>query len=86
MPAVRTSPDALILAFLSERTQASAAAIQAACRLAPGEVRSRLAHLESLRHVAGRMDQRLVPPARAFAITAEGRRRVGMGVMARPDN
>lgn len=77
MPTLRTSPDALILAFLSERTQATASAIQAACRMTPGELRSRLAHLESLRHVASRQDMRFVPSARVFLITSEGRRRVG---------
>ena len=76
MSTLRTSPDALILAFLSERTQATASAIQAACRMAPGELRSRLAHLESLRHVTSRQDMRLVPPARVFLITNEGRRRM----------
>lgn len=74
---LRTSPDILILTFLFERTQATAAEIQAACRLSPGEVRSRLAHLESLRHVMSRTDTRLVPPARVFILTGEGRRKVG---------
>lgn len=77
MPILRTSPDTLILAFLSERTQATASAIQAACSMTPGELRSRPAHLESLRHVASRQDLRLVPPSRVFLITNEGRRRVG---------
>lgn len=77
MTTLRTSPDTLILAFLAERIQATAPAIQAACRMTPGEVRSRLAHLESLRHVTSRQDARLVPPARAFMITGEGRRIVG---------
>ncbi len=77
MTTLRTSPDILILTFLFERTQATAAEIQAACRLLPGEVRSRLAHLESLRHVISRTDTRLVPPARVFILTGEGRRKVG---------
>ena len=77
MTTLRTFPDTLILAFLAERTQATAPAIQAACRMMPGEVRSRLAHLESLRHVTSRQDMRLVPPTRVFVITSEGRRRVG---------
>ena len=82
MTVVRTSPDTLILAFLSERTQATAPAIQAACRMTPGEVRSRLAHLESLRHITSRQDARLVPSARAFLITVEGRRKVEGARMA----
>ncbi len=45
--------------------------------MTPGEVRSRLAHLESLRHVTSRTDTRLVLAARAFLITGEGRRRMG---------
>ena len=77
MTTLRASPDILILIFLFERTQATAAEIQSACRLLPGEVRSRLAHLESLRHVMSRTDTRLVPPARVFILTGEGRRKVG---------
>lgn len=73
MTTLRISPDTLILAFLSERTQATAPAIQAACRMTPGAVRSRLAHLESLRHITGRQDARLIPPTRTFMITNEGR-------------
>lgn len=76
MTTLRTSPETLILAFLSERTQATAPAIQAACRMTPGEVRARLAGLESQRLIVGRQDARLVPPARAFMITSEGRRKV----------
>ncbi len=69
----RVSPDATILAFLFDRTQATAAAIGEACRMAPGEVRARLVGLESRRLITGRQDARLVPPARAFVITGEGR-------------
>ena len=47
-----------------------------ACRMAPGEVRSRLVGLESRRLITGRQDARLVPPARTFVITGEGRRKV----------
>lgn len=70
------SPDAAILVLLCQRPQATAAAIGTACRMTPGEVRSRLAGLESRRLVVGRHDMRLVPPARVFAVTGEGRRRV----------
>ena len=73
---LRSSPDALILHLLLGRSHATAAAIGATCRLSPGEVRSRLAHLESLRHVTSRQDNRMTPPARVYAITAEGRRKV----------
>ena len=76
MTTLRTSPDALILRLLLNRPHATAAAIGAACRLMPGETRSRLAHLESLRHVTGRQDKTTAPPSRVYAITAEGRRRV----------
>ena len=72
----RLSPGATILAFLCDRTQATAAAIGEACHMAPGEVRARLVGLESQRLITGRQDARLVPPARAFMITGEGRRKV----------
>ena len=72
----RRSGSSLPLAFLSECAQATALAIQTACRMTLGEVRSRLAHLESLRHVTSRQDMRLVPPARVFLIISEGRRRI----------
>ena len=72
----RLSPDATILTFLCDRTQATAAMIGEACRMAPGEVRARLVGLESRRLITGRQDARLVPPARAFVITDEGRRKV----------
>ena len=70
------SSDAAILILLCHRPQATAAAIGDACRMSPGEVRARLAGLESRRLITGRQDARLVPPARAFVITSEGRRKV----------
>lgn len=76
MTTLRSSPDATILTLLCQRSQATAAAIGAACRMTPGEVRTRLAGLESRRLVVGRHDVRLVPPARTFTITGEGRRKV----------
>ena len=76
MTTLRTSPDSLILKLLCEHPQASAATIGAACRVTPGEVRSRLAHMESLRLVTGRHDRGATPPVRVYAITAEGRRKV----------
>ena len=72
----RFSPDATILAFLCDRTQATAAAIGEACHMTPGEVRAHLVGLESQRLITGRHDARFVPPARAFMITGEGRRKV----------
>ena len=72
----RPSPDATILVLLCQRPQATAAEIGITCRMTAGEVRSRLAGLESRRLVVGRQDVRLVPPARAFAITSEGRRKI----------
>ena len=71
---LRTSPDSLILKLLCERSQASAASIGTACRVAPGDVRSRLAHLESLRLITSRQDRGATPPVRVYAITSEGRR------------
>ena len=76
MTILRTSPNALILGLLVGRSHATAAAIGTACRLTPGEVRSRLAHLESLRHVTSRQDKSTIPPTRVYLITSEGRRRV----------
>jgi hypothetical protein len=76
MTILRTSPNALILNLLVGRPHATAAAISTACRLTPGETRSRLAQLESLRHVTSREDKALVPLSRVYAITAEGRRRI----------
>ena len=78
MMALHTTPNALILRFLLDRSQATAAAIGAACRMTPGEVRARLAGLESQRFITGRQDAHLVPPARVFMITGEGRRRIGV--------
>ena len=82
MTTLRLSPDATILTFLCDRHQATAAAIGTACAMAPGEVRARIVGLESQRLIIGRQDARLVPPARAFMITSEGRRKVGAGVKA----
>lgn len=76
MTILRRSPNALILSLLVGRSHTTAAAIGTACRLTPGEARSRLAQLESLRHVTSREDKSMVPPSRVYAITAEGRRRI----------
>ncbi len=70
------SSDAAIVVLLCQRPQATAAEIGITCRMTAGEVRSRLAGLESRRFVAGRHGMRLVPPARVFAVTGEGRRKV----------
>ena len=78
MTTLRTSPDTLILRFLLERPHGTAAAIGNACRMTPGEVRSRLAHLESLRLITGRQDVHLVPPARVYMLTGEGGRKLGI--------
>ena len=84
MTVLRTSPDAVILRFLNDRSQATAAAIGEACCMTPGEVRGRLAGLESQRLITGRQDTRLVPPARTFVITGEGRRRPTKGRTVMP--
>ena len=75
MSTVRTSPDILILRLLLDRPHVTAAAIGTACYLSPGEVRSRLAHLESLRHVISRSGKG-IPPSRVYAVTVEGQRKV----------
>ncbi len=72
---LHTSPDALILRLLLDRPHATAAAIGTACRMMPGEVRSRLAHLESLRLITGRQHKG-TPPSRVYLITNEGRRKM----------
>ena len=71
MTTIGASPDALILSVLLDRPHATGAA----CRMSPGEVRSRLAHLESLRLVTSRSDKG-TPPSRVYAVTPEGRRKV----------
>ena len=76
MTTLRQSPDTIILALLRDQTQATAAAIGRACRMTPGEVRSQLVNLESLRLVTSRQDARTVPPGRVYAITREGMRKV----------
>ena len=76
MTTLRTSPVTLILKFLSDRPHSIADAIGSACRLTPGEVRARLAHLESLRLVTSRQCARTLAPSRIYTITNEGRRRV----------
>lgn len=72
MTTLRQSPDTLILALLHGRTQATAAAIGTACHMTPGEVRSRLAHLESLHLVMSRYDMRRGPSSRVYLIMREG--------------
>lgn len=62
-------------ALLSGRTRATAAPTQAARPPRPGEVRSRLARLGSLRRVASRRDTAAAASALAFTIAGEGRRR-----------
>ena len=46
--------------------------------MAPGEIRSRLAALESRRLVSGRTDKGVVPPRRVYIVTGEGRRAAGI--------
>ncbi len=75
MTTSRTSPDVLIFRLLLDRPHAMAAAIGTACRMTPGDVRSRLAHLESLRLITGRQDKG-TPPSKVYLITNEGRRKV----------
>ena len=59
-----------------DQVQATAAAIGTACRTTPGEVRSRLVHLERLRLATSRHDMRVVPLGRVYVLTREGLRKV----------
>lgn len=73
-----TRSDALILRWLARRDNAAAPAIGAACAMTPGEVRSRLAAMESLRLVSNRQDKTTTPPRRVYFVTGEGRRAAGI--------
>lgn len=64
-----------ILSYLAARV--AAAAIGEACGMSPGDVRARLAQLESQRHVVSRPGGLAKPLCRVFLVTAEGRRRIG---------
>ena len=72
------SSDVLILRWLARRTNAAAPAIGAACAMVPGEIRARLASLESRRLVSSRSDKDTTPPRRVYAVTGEGRRAAGI--------
>lgn len=72
------SPDLCILRFLAACTHASAPEIGTACAMAPGELRARLASLESRRLVSSRSDKGAVPPRRLYFVTGEGRRAAGI--------
>ena len=73
-----TRSDALILRWIARRDHAAAPAIGAACAMTPGEVRARLAAMESLRLVASRPDKATTPPRRVYFTTGEGRRAAGL--------
>ena len=73
------SPDAL-LRWLTRRDYAIAPAIGATCAMRPGEVRSRLAGLESRRFVASRPDTTTTTPMRrVYHVTGEGKRAARIG-------
>ena len=72
------SPDALILRWLARRDAATAPAIGAACAMTPGEIRARLAAMESRRLVSSRSDKDTTPPRRLYFVTREGRRAAGI--------
>lgn len=78
MTTLRQSPDTVILRWLARRDAATAPSIGAAWAMAPGEIRSRLAALESRRLVSGRTDKGVVPPRRVYIVTGEGRRAAGI--------
>ena len=70
--------DILILRWLFRRDHAAAPAIGAACAMTPGEIRSRLAAMASLRLVSSRQDKTTTPPRRVYFVTGEGRRAAGI--------
>ena len=69
------SPEAAILALIRRRGQVSAVEIGTACRMTPGDVRSRLVTLESMRLVSGCYNKS-TPPRRIYALTGEGARMI----------
>ncbi len=69
-------PDILILRWLSRRDHAAAPTIGTACAMTPGEIRARLAALESRRLVSSRQDKTTTPPRRVYFVTSEGAREV----------
>lgn len=73
-----SSTDLAILRHLAAHTHAAAAEIGITCRMTAGEVRARLAGLESRRYVGSRQDKSTAPPRRVYYVTAEGRRRAGV--------
>ncbi len=72
----KLSPDMHILVRLENRTHDTASNIGQACSLAPGEVRSHLAQLASLRLLTSYPLNGSVPPSRVHAITDQGLRKV----------
>ena len=78
MTTLSTSPDTVILRWLARRTAAPAPEIGTACAMAPGEIRSRLAALESRRLVSSRSDKDTTRPRRVYFVTSEGRRAAGI--------
>ena len=73
-----SSPDLVILRWLARRDHAAAPTIGAACAMPPGEIRTRLAALESRRLVASRSEKDGTPPRRVFYVTGEGKRAAGI--------
>ncbi len=78
MTTLRTSPDTLILRWLARRTAAPAPEIGTACAMAPGEIRARLAAMESRRLVSSRQDKDTTRPRRVYFVTGEGRHTAGL--------
>ena len=72
------TPTLTILRWLARRDAATAPAIGAACAMTPGEIRSRLAGLESRRLVSSRSDKDATPPRRVYFVTGGGRRAAGI--------
>ncbi len=72
------SPELAILRFLAAHAHSSATEIGRACSMPAAEIRARLVMLESMRLVSSRQYAGTTPPRRAYVLTGEGRRKVGI--------
>lgn len=72
------SPELAILHHLAACTHSSAAEIGVACAMTTTEIEAQLVMLNLRGLVLGRQDG-AVPPRRVYRLTAEGRRKAGIG-------
>ncbi len=72
------SPELAILHHLAACTHSSAAEIGAACAMTTTGIEAQLVMLDLRGLVLGRQDA-AVPPRRVYRLTAEGRRKAGIG-------